>query len=196
MKYTAEIAAGALKVPESRVIADLLLRAVDEQGWEKALYGQNALQARSAATARRIRTLIQGRLETMGPELWTLVRDGLGTTATHACLAAAVKHSRLLGDFLDIVVREQYRLFEPSLSYQLWGDYLDDCRNRVPDTPQWADSTIRRMRSSVYQILAQAGYIDNTRTRTFQTVHIDRKVLAYLESHDERYVLKCIQVGP
>jgi len=149
MKYTAEIAAGALKVPESRVIADLLLRGVDEQGWETALYGQNALQARSAATARRIRTLLQGRLETTGPELWTLVRDGLGTTATHACLAAAVKHSRLLGDFLDIVVREQYRLFEPSLSYQLWGDYLDDCRNRVPDTPHWADSTIRRMRSAV-----------------------------------------------
>ena len=77
--------------------------------------------------------------------------------ATHAVLAAAVKHSPLLGDFLDLVVREQYRLFSPTLSNKLWDDYLDGCRGRDPDMPQWNESTRRRLRSSVFQMLAQAA---------------------------------------
>ena len=82
---------------------------------------ENVLQARSPATARRLTKLIRGRLETMGPDLWKLVRDGNGTVATHAVFAAAVKHSPLLGDFLDLVVGEQYRLFSPALSKQAVG---------------------------------------------------------------------------
>ena len=57
----------------------------------------------------------------MGPDLWRLVRDGKGSVATHAVLAAAVKHSPLLGDFLDLVVREQYRLFSQGAVEQAVG---------------------------------------------------------------------------
>ena len=63
----------------------------------------------------------------------------------------------MLGDFLDLVVRDQYRVFATALTEQLWEDYLDDCRGRDPDMPQWNESTRRRLRSSVFQILAQAG---------------------------------------
>ena len=132
----------------------------------------------------------------MGPELWTLVRDGKGTVATHAVLAAAVKHSHLLGDFLGIVVAEQYRLFSTELSPKLFADYLEDCRERDPDMPQWNESTRKRLRSSVFQTLAQSGYIENTRSLKLQTVHVADQVLRYLKDNDEDYVLRCIQVSP
>jgi hypothetical protein len=111
-------------------------------------------------------------------------------------LATAVKHSLLLGDFLDLVVREQYRIFAKTLSKLLWDQYLDDCRGRDPDMPVWNESTRNRLRSSVFQILAQAGYIDNTKSRTLQTVHIASQVTDYLHQHNESYVLRCIQVAP
>ena len=120
----------------------------------------------------------------------------LGRRCWHAALAAAVKHSALLGDFLDLVVRDQYRVFAKTLTNKLWEDYLDDCRGRDPDMPLWNESTRRRLRSSVYQILAQAGYIDNTKQRTLQAVHVAAQVVSYLEEHDEHYVLRCIQVSP
>ena len=180
---------------ESRMVADLLLRGVDSAGWRKAIFEDNVLQARNPATAKRLSRLIRGRLERMEPELWRLLRDGTATVAAHAALAAAVKHSRLLGDFLDLVVREQYRLYGVRLSNGLWDEYLDDCRGRDPDMPAWNESTKKRLRSSVFQILAQAGYIENTRSRKLQTVHISPEVLQYLEEHNERYVLRCIQVA-
>jgi hypothetical protein len=94
VQYKADITAGALKVPESRVSAGLLLRGVGQQGWNEAIVNKNVLQARRPKTAKRLTLLIRGRLETMGEELWRLVRDGKGDVATHAVLAAAVKHTR------------------------------------------------------------------------------------------------------
>jgi Putative inner membrane protein (DUF1819) len=196
MRYKADITAGALKLPESRLIADLLLRQVDAEGWRDAIVTKNVLRARNPATARRLTTLVRGRLETMGPDLWKLVRDGSGKVATHAILAAAVKHSPLLGDFLYIVVGEQYRLFNTALTNKLWADYLDGCRERDPDMPLWSETTRSRLRSSVFQILARAGYIENTRSLKLQTVHIAEQVLSVLKSNKEEYVLRCMQVAP
>lgn len=196
VRYRADITAGSLKVPESRIIADLLLRGVDAGGWKDAIVKRNVLKARNTATATRLTKLIRGRLETMGEDLWKLVRDGKGSVATHAVLAAAVKHSPLLGDFLDLVVGEQYRVYGKALSNRMWDDYLDDCRGRDQHMPQWSDSTRKRLRSSVFQTLAQAGYIENTRTLKLQTVHVAEQVVRYLTAHDEDYVLRCIQVAP
>jgi hypothetical protein len=196
MHYKADITAGALKVPESRIIADLLLQKVDAKGWKDAIVERNVLQARNPATAIRLARLIRGRLETMGPDLWKLIRDGKGEVVTHSIFAAAVKHSPLLGDFLDFVVGEQYRLFSAALTDRQWADYLEGCRERDPDMPLWNETTRGRLRSSVFQMLAQAGYIENTRSLKLQTVHVADQVLRYLKANDEEYVLRCIQVAP
>ena len=198
MRYKADLTAGALKVAESRIIAGLLLRGVDDEGWKDAIVKRNVLQARSPATARRLTQLVKGRLMTMGPDLWRIIRDGKGNVATHAVLAAAIKHSPLLGDFLDLVVREQYRLLAPTTAgrTKLWDEYLDGCQESDPDMPQWNESTRKRLRSSVFQSLAQAGYIESTRSLKLQNVHIADQVLHYLKAQGEEYVLRCIQVAP
>jgi hypothetical protein len=196
LKYRADITAGSLKVAESRVIADLLLRQADDAAWKAALREENVLQTRSPRTADRLSILIRGRLETMTSDLWKLIKDGNSTVATHACLAAAVKHSALLADFLELVVKEQYRIFADKLTYKMWDDFIADCQNRDAELPEWSESTIKRLRSSVFQILEQAGYIDNTKSLRLQTVHLAREVVRYLEKHHEGSVLRCIQVTP
>jgi hypothetical protein len=59
----------------------------------------------------------------------------------------------------------------------------------------WSDSTIDRLRSSVFQTLAQTGYVENTPTLSLQTVHMAPQVLDYLTDHHEHYVLRCIHGG-
>jgi Putative inner membrane protein (DUF1819) len=193
-KYRADITAGGLKVRESRIIADLLLKNANDDDWQAALFERNVLQARNPETSRRLSRLLRARLSLMDSELWRLVSDGSSLVATHACLAAAVKHSPLLGDFLDLVFREQYRLFRSTLSKKLWEEYLTDCRGRDPEMPQWNESTRKRLSSSVFQALAQAGYLESTRTLKLQPVDIAPQVLNYLRSHGEDYVLRCIDL--
>jgi hypothetical protein len=135
LRYRVDITAGSLKVAESRVVADLLLRGVDAQEWKEAVVTQNLLQTRNPATAERLGRLIRKRLELMQADLWRLIRDGSAIVATHAILAAAVKHSPLLGDFLDLVVRDQYRIFAKTLTDQLWDEYLDNSGAVIPTCP-------------------------------------------------------------
>lgn len=195
VRYRADITAGSLKVAESRIIADLLLRQVDARAWKDAIYTRNLLKARRPATAERLANLIRNRLVTMGPDLWMLIREGNATVATHAVLAASVKHSRLLGDFLHLVVAEHLRVFAKHLSNRTWSEYLEGCLERDPEMPNWSDGTRSRLRSSVFQTLAQAGYIADTRSLRLQAVHISDEVLQYLKRHREDYVLRCIQVA-
>jgi hypothetical protein len=61
---------------------------------------------------------------------------------------------------------------------------------------EWSASTIDRLRSSVFQILEQAGYVDSTRTLRLQTVDLAPEVLGYLRDRDEHYVLRCLRVAP
>ena len=196
VRYRATIAASSLKVAESRTIADLLLRGINAHDWRAELVEKNVLQIRSLETAARLGQLLRARLELMQPALWVMIRDGSSLLATHACLAAAVKHSPLLGDFLDMAVREQYRLFRPALSNPVWLRFIEDCRNRDPGMSYWSESTVARLRSTVFAILAQAGYIENTRTLKLQTVYVAKEVLSYLREQDEQYVLRCIEVRP
>jgi len=89
-RYKANFTKGGLMVPESRIVADLLLRGVDAAGWKQAIEVDNLLRKRSPTTASTKAALIRSRLQTMTDGLWRLVRDGSKPVATHAVFAATV----------------------------------------------------------------------------------------------------------
>jgi len=193
--YSADITAGGLKLRESRIIAGLLLQSLDREFWRENIEDNNVLQARSIGTAIRVARLVRKRLETVQPELWSIIRDGDNTVASHAVFAAAVKQSRLLADFLFHVVRHEYRTFGKLLDHRLWDAYLVGCRERDPHMPKWNDNTCIRLRSSVYQMLAQAGYLENTKSLKLQTVHLAQPVFRYFEANHEDVLLQYLQVS-
>ena len=194
-RYKADIGGGSLKLPESRIIAGLLLDGVTEDQWRHAIEVENVLQRRSPGTAKRQSSLMRNRLETMGPELWQMVRDGSTQVAIQAVFAAAIKHSTLLGDFLDLVVRDQFRMFRPDLPKKMWDQFLEQCRNRDPLMPVWQDSTANKLADCVYRILAEVGYITDSKTYRLKSVRISGEVMSYLRENNEQYVIRCIQVS-
>ncbi len=194
MNYTATITSASLRVRESRIVAGLLLDEVDSEAWQRAMIDNNALQMKSVESIRRISRLLRTRLEAMGRGLWAMVHEGSRELATQAVFAGAVKNSRLLGDFLDITLREQRALFATQLEPRLWTDYIAGCRGRDPDMPHWSDSTVAKLRSSVFSMLAEVGYLKDTRTLILQNVFVDSQLSAYLNDRNESYLLRCMEV--
>ena len=194
-RYKADIAGGALKLRESRVVAGLLLDGVSDTEWKDAIEVQNVLQKRSPGTAKRQASLMRLRLEMMKPEIWVLVRDGSKIVATHAVFATAIKHSTLLGDFLDLMVRNQFRMFRQDLPRKLWLDFVEKCHDREPNMPEWQESTTNKLGDTVYQILAEVGFLLDNKKYILQPVRISGEVMTYLRDNDEDYVLRCIQVS-
>jgi hypothetical protein len=195
-RYSADITAGSLKPTESRLVAALLLKGLGGAALDDCVVTENTLRSSQRSTAIRIVRLLRKRLEPMGPRLWELVERGSGTVCTHALMAAAIHHSRLLADFLDLVVREQHRAFATTLPKRLWDEFLVDCRGRDAGVETWSDSTCRKCGTVVYHMLAQAGYIDNCRSLKLQRVHVAAEVTDYLRSQGHGSVLRCMQVNP
>lgn len=194
MRYKANITAGALFVPESRKISGLMLAKVDSDEWKQAIEDQNILQRLSPASSIRIANFIRSRLRLMTPDLWELVKDGDSVTATQACLAAAIKHCRILGDYLDIVVRGQFNKLEDRLTPRLWEDFVLGCRQRDPEMDEFPLTTAKKMRTNIHRILNEAGYLKGGRKWLLQRVDILPEILRYLKNNDEAYVLRCIQI--
>lgn len=194
MIYKATISSTSLRVRESRIIADLLLQGLSDQEWTAAVVDQNVLQLGKSVTIIRSSRIIRARLAPLGEGLWRMVRDGGRELATQATFAGAVKHSRLLGDFMDITMREQRTLFTKKLENRMWTEYIEGCRGRDPDMPHWSDGTINKLRSVVFSMLAEADYLKDTRSLMLQNIFVDSQLSAYLRERGEKYVLRCMEV--
>jgi len=192
--YSADLTAGSLKIRESRIIADLLLSGLSNADFQHRMIVENVLQTRSKETAIRLGKLIRSRLSTMDAEHWTMVRDGDQALTTQALLAAAVKHSALLRDFMHLSLRTEYRLLHSHLSPSVWAEFLTECEGRDPAVARWSDSTKKRLRSSVFQILTQAGYLGGKSNRELKKVVVMTEMSDYLSCRSETTVLHCLQL--
>lgn len=191
--YSGDIVAGSLLVSESRKIAGLLLDKVDEKGWHQAIVIDNLLQKRSPVAAKRQARLIRNRLKHLKPEIWELVHTGDRSISIQALLAASIKHSRLVGDFLDQVVHEHWRTFKPKISVSDWKYFLETCAQTDPKVFGWTDSTRAKLKQIVFRILAEAQYIKSSRSGQIQAVTVLPEIKQYLTQNSEHYVLRCMQ---
>jgi len=191
-RYNTEIGAGSLLVTESRKVAELILKGATDADWQRFINVDNELQKRSPSSTRRQTRLLRNRLEPAPRELLQIVVSGTAEAANQALLAAAIEHSRLLGDFMNQVIREHLRNFEPCLSTGDWRKFLADCEQRESAVGLWAESTKKKLGQVVIRILAEAKYLDSTRTMRITPVSVIHEVRRCLEQHGKHYALDCM----
>lgn len=166
-------------LPESRRIAQLLLTHPTAEQWDEALKGENLLQ-KKPATARRQARLIRNRLETLDDDGLQLVVDGDGELSSQVLLAATVRHSLLLSDFLRDVYCADLRRLERTLSHRQWDAFLIECEHRDPAIGTWAASTRAKLFQVVVRILVEAKYLDSARHMGLTPPMLHPQARAYL----------------
>lgn len=193
-RYNGEIVAGSLLTMESRKIARLLLDNANPNAWHQAIVIDNILQKRSPATAKRQAKLIKNRLSLMEPELWDIIVRGSSDVTVQALLAAAIKHSPLLGDFMDTVIRRHWRTFIKKLDNKDWKDFIETCVQVDPGIEQWTASTRAKLKQVIFRILAESKYIDNTKNLQLLPVLVIPEIRQYLLKNSEHHILHCMEV--
>lgn len=192
--YNAELSAGSLLLPESRRVAKLLLTHPTKDAWNAAIGLENILQKKSLATARRQAKLIRNRLETLDERAWELVATGDQEIASQILFACAVKHSRLLSDFLRDVVVGRLRKLETTLSPRDWDAFMVECAQRDPKVVGWSPSTKAKLLQVIVRMLAEARYLESTRSLKLRVPHLHPLVEHFLTSRHENVVLAAMEL--
>lgn len=183
-----------MKVYESRLIAGLLLQKATPVEWKNAVEIENILQKTSINTAKRQAALLKTRLQKLNKEGWQLVRDGSKPVATQVTFAAAIAHSNLLADFLDIAVRDRFRASHRTLSRTNWETFVAGCHERDAEMSDWSSSTVNKLGDTAFQILSEVGLLSDGKTTMLQPVAYERAVLDMLKRGGYDHVIRCMQV--
>jgi hypothetical protein len=62
--------------------------------------------------------------------------------------------------------------------------------------PHWSQGTLDSLRSRVFGILRETGYLASGRTHPLLPPRLAPEVLAYLKDANEGYVLRCLDLAP
>lgn len=178
---------------ESKRIATLLLTDPDETLWRHAIETENILQKKTPATARRQAALIRRRLTTLDVPALKMIIERESEIVIQLLLAAAVKHSLLLGDFIILVYGERQRRLESVLARVDWQDFLSECTHRDEAVAGWSDMTKAKLFQVIVRILVEAKYIESSQSMKLTPRSLHPDVRRYLIAHNETFVLECLE---
>lgn len=191
--YNAEISAGSLLVTESRRIATLMLGKPTDAQWDRAIKEENILQKKPATAYRQAR-LVRNRLSTLDDAGLTLVAEDGGELCRQILMAASIRHSLLIADFMRDVYFADLRKLERTLSHRQWEAFLIECEHRDDAVRRWSATTRKKLFQVTVRILAEAGYLDSTRKLGLTPPMLHPKTKTYLRQLDSE-TLACMEIS-
>ena len=192
--YDSDLLGGSLMVRESRAVADLLLKNVSDEDWKRAVIEENILQKKVPGSAKRNAKTIRSRLELLEPEFLKAIRDGDDELATQAAFCAALERNELLIEFMERVLKDAYAIHLEKLSMYQWTEFVDECGNRDPVIYDLKETSIKKMGQVVFRMLAEIGYVINTRSMKLQKLLIRPEIKILLENTSRQRILACMDI--
>ena len=193
-RYSTDISAGGLLIRDSRNVALLLMEGLTPNEIKSRVIGENLFQVRSQSSSIRRLPLLLNRLQCLDKGILSMITGTDSVLATQALLACAVKHSRLIGDFMLKVIGPRIRIINDKLTDRDWENYLDSCVDVAPQLQRFSESTRKKLRQIVFTILVESKYLESQKTRRLTPVRVEPELKSFLIKHDEKYVLKCLEV--
>ena len=192
--YNAQITGGGLLIPESQVVAGMMLTGVHEAPklWRHAIREDNVLQKRSWRSADRMASLIRNRLLLLDAEGWRLIHRGSADVRVQMVLGAALLHSRLLQDFLTEIVWPKHRRFDKTVEISDWTVFFAECVHRDPKLADLAPSTIKKVREVAFRMLYESGIVPSVRSLNVTPITVAPKVAEYFATRNHSDIIKAI----
>lgn len=159
-RYCLSFTAAGLRPELAAVIASI---HIDEEGdWTRtkaAVLERNALQTRSASTAKRLESELRQRLQRLnGPQLKLLARGSSDERSAMAWLAV-LKRIEIAADLTREVLAGKLGSQDPELRRSDMAAFFEDCERDHPELAALALSSQQKVRSALLQMLRDAGLL-------------------------------------
>ena len=191
----ANFTGGSLLIRESRIVAKLLAEHHGRDEVLEHILGKNLLQNSSKATTQKYCQLALIRLGNLTSDQLRFVASGAEDLCRLTLLVAVLKTYPIIADFMAGVVAEKVRCFETHLEKNDWRRFLEDLAKSDPSVKEWSEKSQRKMGQVVIRMLAEAGFLDNTRKMTILFPTIPPELEKSLHGSGNSRLLACLRVG-
>lgn len=158
-RYALSFTSGSLLMHEALVAAPIYLR---EHSWatvRQLLEADNLLQSRTVSSGQRLVREVTQRLAVLEHDELQLLVDATATERGHILWVAACRRYDLIGEFAEEVLRERFLLLNPTLGYNEFDGFLRGKALWHNEVAELKDSTLRKLRSNLFHMLAEAGLL-------------------------------------
>lgn len=159
MRYCLSFTAASLRPELATVIAQVHLEQGDWRKTKTAVLERNALQARSASTARRLESELRQRLQTLTAAQLELLARGTSDDRTAMTWLAAFKRIQLAFDVVQGVLAEKLTEMDPVLRRSDMVAFYETQACQHPELDQVAPSSQQKIRSTLLHMLRDAGLL-------------------------------------
>ncbi|EKT4487398.1 MULTISPECIES: DUF1819 family protein [Shewanella] len=171
-EYLGDIIGGSIMLRESRLIAHLLQSHPDEQHWLQAIVDENLLQKPSIHSAKRMASTVRKRIEPLGEAFWTELEEAHDELASQLLLLAIMKQSPVLTDFMQTSFADARRMYREELKNDDWQEFINSRMRIIEGLDNYASTSINKIGSNVFKILADAGYLASGRSKKLKKVYL------------------------
>lgn len=192
--YLGDLIGGSLMLRESQTIAELLLKSPTQDEWHDAIVNRNVLQKRSNASAKRNAATIKKRLEGLSNNYLEKLAFGGTELATQLMFAATLINSTMLADFMRNVVIDAKRVFREYIEQKDWENFWEDSIRIYPELASMSESSTYKIAQVAFKLLADAGYIDSTRSKKLQNIFLLPEVRSLLVEMQREDVIAAMEV--
>lgn len=162
-RYALSFTSGALLMREALVAAPVYLR---ERDWAKVrtlIAEDNLLQTRTRSSGTRLSREVAQRLSALSVDEIELLLEATPTERGHLMWVAACRRYALIGEFAEEVLRERFLVLAHTLDYDDFNSFIRSKALWHEEVVNLKESTLIRLRSNVFRMLAEAGLLSDGR---------------------------------
>ena len=159
-RYCLSFTAAGLRPELAAVIADIHLEKEGDWARTKAtVLERNALQARSASTGKRLESELRQRLQRLNASQLQLLAKGTSEERRAMAWLAVLKRIQIAADLTREVLMGKLASLDPVLRRSDVSAFYEDCERDHPELTALAPSSQQKVRSTLLQMLRDAGLL-------------------------------------
>jgi hypothetical protein len=162
---------------EMRTTAKLMAQGLSDEEIINKIYDENLYQFPTEKSIRLIATGCIRRLKALNDEMLVAALANQPTeVAKQICLYAMMKQSKLVWDFMVMVVGDKFRQKDLSFGKIDANTFLMRLQEQDDYIASWSAATVAKIRQVLIKILVENEYLDNVNSEHLNPVLLSREL--------------------
>ena len=188
--YNASLTREPFLFYEMRTTARLMAEGYTGSAVVTKICEENLFQYPTEKMIKRMATACVKRLEGMDDEtLISAIATQPVDVAKQICLYAMMKSSRLVWEFMLIVIGEKYNLRDTSFGKIDLNTFFLRLQEQDDAVATWSDQTITKLKQVITRVLVETEYLDSIRSEKLNPVYLHPILENAIRSNSDEIIL-------